>query len=51
MTAHAMPGDEEKCLQAGCNSYLTKPICRKELLDIVQQTIEDIRPDAVRNSG
>lgn len=49
MTAHAMPGDKEKCLQAGCNSYLTKPICRKELLDTVQKTLEDIHSDAVRN--
>lgn len=39
MTAHAMPGDQDKCLQAGCDNYLSKPICRDELLDVLQELV------------
>jgi len=37
LTAHAMDGDEEKCLDAGCDDYLSKPLGRGELSEILQK--------------
>lgn len=31
-TAYAMSGDKEKCIESGCNGYISKPIKRTELL-------------------
>ena len=39
VTAHAMAGDEEKALEAGCNDYLPKPIDEEELWSKVAKYI------------
>jgi two-component system sensor histidine kinase/response regulator len=36
MTAHAMKGDRERCLEAGMDSYVSKPIEAAQLFDVIE---------------
>jgi CheY-like chemotaxis protein len=40
LTAYAMKGDKEKALDAGCDSYISKPIDRSRLLEVIYQLLE-----------
>jgi len=39
LTAHAMKGDEERCLNAGMDGYLSKPIRPQELDEILEKYV------------
>jgi two-component system, sensor histidine kinase and response regulator len=48
MTAHAMKGDEERCLAAGMDGYLSKPIRQEELEVILERYSQ--QPAKILNS-
>jgi signal transduction histidine kinase/CheY-like chemotaxis protein len=39
MTARAMHGDRERCLEAGMDGYITKPINPKEFFDVLERSL------------
>ncbi|MHC4130928.1 MAG: ATP-binding protein [Planctomycetota bacterium] len=40
LTANALKGDDQKCIQAGCSDYMSKPIKREKLLDVLEKYLQ-----------
>jgi two-component system sensor histidine kinase/response regulator len=40
LTAHALKDDRERCLSAGMDAYVTKPICPVELFQVIQTVLQ-----------
>jgi len=42
LTAFAMAGDRQRCLDAGCNDYLSKPATRREVLEAISRALNTV---------
>lgn len=51
MTAHAMAGEKEKCLQLGMNDYVSKPIKETVLYNLIGQHAQHISVQAPSENG
>ncbi|WP_315854329.1 hybrid sensor histidine kinase/response regulator [Rubripirellula lacrimiformis] len=49
LTADAMKGDRDRCLDGGCDDYLSKPIDHEKLVDMVGRYTQDISPEQLRD--
>ncbi|WDQ16373.1 response regulator [Rhodopirellula sp. P2] len=50
LTGNAMRGDREKCIDAGCDDFLTKPVNLDELLQMVSQYLGPVDPGTLTNA-
>ena len=41
LTAYAMAGDADKCIEAGCDDYISKPIDKEELRKILSKYVPE----------
>lgn len=46
LTAHAMKGDREKIIGAGCNAYLAKPFDTRRLPDLIERALRGTPADS-----
>jgi two-component system, sensor histidine kinase and response regulator len=51
ITAHAMKGDEERCLAAGMDGYVAKPFKAEELYAVIDRVLEGRSPPTAQTEG
>ena len=51
MTGNAMIGDREKCLAAGMDGYITKPLRLNEMFDLIEETLSKVPSSAGASRG
>jgi CheY-like chemotaxis protein len=47
LTAHATPGEEERCRAAGCSEFHLKPIDRLTLLSAVERSVQSLQQSSL----
>ena len=51
MTAHAMRGDDERCLEAGMDGYVSKPVRAQELYAALDRAMRSQPATLVQRMG
>jgi CheY-like chemotaxis protein len=51
LTAHSMKGDRERCMSAGMDYYVTKPINAAELIEVVERAAKTVKDAAAQTAS
>jgi PAS domain S-box-containing protein len=51
MTAHAMKGDRERCLESGMDGYIPKPVRARKLFEAIEAVLGEVQPAAEQAAG